>query len=300
MYQRLRDGDSAFDVVADKAADKISERAKIPVGPTGQAINAINSLAQRVGAPKAVTDATQMAADAVPANFIQTTFGSTLRMLKGPKAVVQERDKWARGEMGSALQGYGQVSRLLQCKARGCSTYQALSFATKGAEDTLPYKIGSAIGGGIFDLTSDGRKVRKIREETARNNRDIGDNQAASKYARDTGLKRLTARQMRQVQEKCDGDQACIRKQVAARQGDVDRDRSAPINFADPREIRDRSLITRRAIVFAQQNNRPVLSQAELTRIQQTCGGGREYQSGCVEEHLRTSAGLPLEWERQW
>ncbi len=86
------------------------------MGPTGQAINAINDGLQKLGAPKEVTDATQMAADAVPANFIQNTFASSLRMLKGRKAVVEERDKWARGENGAPLQGYGQVSRLLQCK----------------------------------------------------------------------------------------------------------------------------------------------------------------------------------------
>jgi hypothetical protein len=68
----------------------------------------------------------------------------------------------------------------------------------------------------------------------------------------------------------------------------------------DPREMRDKLNIARRAALFAQQNNRPVLSAGELYRIQQTCGGGREYQTGCVEEQLRTNAGLPLQWERQW
>ncbi len=116
VYNRIQNGDNAFDAVADKVSDKIAQRAKIPVGPTGQAINAINDGLQKLGAPKEVTDATQMAADAVPANFIQNTFASSLRMLKGRKAVVEERDKWARGENGAPLQGYGQVSRLLQCK----------------------------------------------------------------------------------------------------------------------------------------------------------------------------------------
>ncbi len=209
-------------------------------------------------------------------------------------------------------------TELLQ--ARGCSTYEALSFATKGSENTLPYKIGSSIGGAVFDLTSDGKKLRKMREENARDNRDIADNQKASKYARESGLKRLTVRQMREVQEKCNGNEMCIRLQVIARQGEVDKvreelravlkclffqqclsqSRSAPINYADPREIRDSVTIARRAANFAQQNNRPMPSREELVRIQQTCGGGREYQAGCVEEQLRTNAGLKLEWDRQW
>jgi hypothetical protein len=237
-YDRIRNGDNAYDAVADKITDKIADRANIPVGPTGRAINAFNDGMRKIGMPKSVTDTTQMVADAVPANFIQTAFGSAVRMLKGPKAVVAERDKMARGELGAPLQGYGQASRLLQCavsdlhqavfifdqtvQARGCSAYQALSFATKGAENTMPYKIGSAIGGGIFSLTADGRRERRDREESARNNRDIGDNQAASTFAKEAGLKKLTARQMREVQEKCDGSQNCIQREVIARQGLVD------------------------------------------------------------------------------
>ncbi len=118
VYNRIQDGEGAFDAVADKVSDKVAERARIPVGPTGQAINFANDMAHRVGLPKSATDATQMVADAVPANFIQTAFGSSLRMLKGKEGVVQERDKWARGESGVPLQGFGQVSRVLQCKVR--------------------------------------------------------------------------------------------------------------------------------------------------------------------------------------
>jgi hypothetical protein len=123
-----------------------------------------------------------------------------------------------RGESGTPLQGWGQISRLTQCAARGCSAYQALKFATEGAEDTWAYKTGSKIGGGIFDMTSKGKQLKKIREvaqkqnvccvvdfvhykENARDNRDIKDAGTGNKFARERGLRSLTVRQMAEVQE---------------------------------------------------------------------------------------------------
>ena len=68
--------------------------------------------------------------------------------------------------------------------------------------------------------------------------------------------------------QQCRGNSLCIQAQVVARQSKIDASLNADINLANPREMRDWSIIRRRAVNFAKQNDVPMPSEAELIKIQ--------------------------------
>lgn len=60
----------------------MSDGVSIPSGKYGAAINKVNDLATRLGAPKSVTGVTQALADAVPSAFVHQAFDSATTVLK--------------------------------------------------------------------------------------------------------------------------------------------------------------------------------------------------------------------------
>jgi hypothetical protein len=145
-------------------------------------------------------------------------------------------------------------------------------------------------------MTEKGKQVNAIREENRLHQQDNRMDQIASDYLRQTGLRPLTARQMRRVRENCDGKgPGCVRSSIKMLQFAIDSEQKKDFVLADPAYWRDKRVLDLRSRSFAEQNNVKELTPEEKEKIMRVCGGGRDYEASCFEQHLRQIRNIKMD-----
>lgn len=161
VHQSYRDGNSLTNAVGDTAVDRFASYAGeiIPVGKVGKAVNRINDLAQKLGAPREVTDATQTAADIVPSNAAQQWIGfagrSLHRAARGDWNGFDDQMKQAaQGKAGAPLMGYVASTGIIADIASGKNWKDAVEQNARDLpQDGLLAKAGNALGDAAWNFS---------------------------------------------------------------------------------------------------------------------------------------------------
>lgn len=299
--ERLANGENVAEATSEAIADYMSQKAEIPTGAVGTFINKVNDWAHEAGAPKEVQQATQTLADAVPSNFIHTSFRAGTRVLRDAatgnvKGIEKERDAWAKGDMGAPLQGFGYVSKGIGHVIDGHSLLAAGLRATKGSEDTLVHKIGSKTGDWLYNLLGKSDEERKAEEKLKRERHEeqvyhsIREREASIANSLPMGLVTPAVSKCRSRDSK-DARVACGLEQTSGARRQAAK--TYQLNFDSPLVQRDIPIVVRRTKKAAS-DAKIELSDFDLFQVTWQCAGAlhTRWLDHCISASLKRWHGV--------
>jgi len=150
LYQDLKDGQKPGEAISG-AVGNFAANHLYSGGPVDTAINLTNTALQLAGAPKAVTDTTQIAADVTPSSFLSSMMKQDARAayniatgdMKGLDKQVQEMEA---GKAGGPLQGWAMMADLGGRLAGGEDPEHALNEVAKLGKGSTLEKAGNYLG----------------------------------------------------------------------------------------------------------------------------------------------------------
>ena len=156
LYQDLKEGQKPGEAISG-AVGNFAANHLYSGGPVDTAINLTNTALQLAGAPKAVTDTTQIVADVTPSSFIGSMAKQSARGayniatgdMKGLDKQVQEMEQ---GKAGGPLQGWAMMADLGGRLAGGEDPERALNEVAKLGKGSTLEKAGNYLGDEAFQF----------------------------------------------------------------------------------------------------------------------------------------------------
>lgn len=156
LHLDLKDGQKPGEAISG-AGGNFTANHLYAGGPVDTAINLANTGLQLAGAPKGVTDTTQIVADATPSSFIsssakQASRGAYNIATGDMKALDKQVLEMEQGKAGGPLQGYAMLTDLTARLAAGEDPQRALDKVAKVGENSTLAKAGNYLGDETFQF----------------------------------------------------------------------------------------------------------------------------------------------------